>query len=288
MDEKRVQVSLQHSTAFSDVSSYLLRDFQFMSDRSPFLTHSRRTITRTVWLTAAFAAYLSMASAAERLAGGIPLSSLQLNGRAHYISNTQQILLTYDISEASSAFVPTAFTLGPNDSFSAEFVFDAAIEFTPPPADGLAFVAENTGAGPSYLGENGSGLGFFLGAPAPAIAATFDYYQNTITGTPPNVVAIALPQGIDLATAMPAFQLAGTKSDYRYAWVKYDNRSKVFAIFVSDTSAIPATPLVSTRLQTDLSTLFGGTVYFGITAGSGLDYAYQTLEYFNVEVTNRD
>jgi hypothetical protein len=95
----------------------------------------------------------------------VPLNSLQLNGWAALLSNGY-VRLTHNSSQASSAFVPTPFSLGPNDSFAAFFVYQSEQELGQCVADGLAFVAQNTLAGPGYLGSDGAGLGFFTGTVA--------------------------------------------------------------------------------------------------------------------------
>ena len=230
------------------------------------------------------AGLLPACPAAEPPAGGTSLSSLQVNGSASYNAAGNLIDLTFNNGQAASAFIPTPFIFSPGSSFEAEIVFDAAAEFDTPPADGLTFVAQNTPAGPSYLGESGSGLGFFMSSEIKAVAATFDYASNQITGSSPNSVGIALSQGADLASAVPAFQLSGTNTSYRYAWITYTAGTKMMKVYVSETAAKPSAPTVSARISRDLGTAFGGSVYFGVTAGTGSDYCFQTLEYFNVEV----
>jgi hypothetical protein len=130
----------------------------------------------------------------------IPLSSLTLNGTANYATNVIQ--LTNTTVEAGSAFIPTPYTLGANDEFEVMFTYHAFDSNGNPPADGLAFVAQNA-AGPNYLGENGSGLGFFTLTVTPAIAATFDYYPNVYTGTLAGAASIATPNGVDIQTVYP-------------------------------------------------------------------------------------
>ena len=238
-------------------------------------------------LLCAAVASLPACYAAEHMAGGVPLNTLQLNGSARYVSNTGFINLTRNSSQAASAFVPTPYTFGPMDEFEATFVFDAAMELGTPPADGLTFVAQNTTSGASFVGEDGSGLGYFSSSELPAVAATFDYISNQITGTPANTVGIAYTQGYDLAQAVTTFDLAGSRTSLRYVWVAYDNATRNMNVYVSETSTKPATPTVSTVLNKDLSKFLGGSAYFGFTAGTGSDYCYQTLQYFNLRVINR-
>jgi hypothetical protein len=196
------------------------------------------------------------------------------------------VRLTHNSNQASSAFVPTAFALGPKDSFAAFFAYQSQQEVGQCVADGLAFVAQNTPAGPNYLGEDGSGLGFFTGAVSPAVGVTFDYYANEITGTPANAAAIAAPNGVDLQWVTPAPPALSGPGAYRYVWVTYQNTSKTMKVFYSATPTPPATALLETTLPTDLSSLFGGQAYFGVTAGTGSCYSAQYLLSFALDVVN--
>ncbi len=163
--------------------------------------------------------------------GPVPLNSLKLNGWAELLSDGY-IRFTRDSSQASSAFLPAPLSLGPEDSFYAFFVYQAQQVLGQCVADGLTFAAENTPAGPSYLGADGDGLGFFTGTKSPAIAVTFDYYANQITGSPANAVAIAAPLGVDLEwTTPPQPAFTGTGA-FRYVWVNYRNRSKTMEVFL--------------------------------------------------------
>ena len=218
--------------------------------------------------------------------GSIPLSSLQLNGWA-YRSGGGIIRLTRNSGQASSAFVPTPFALGPNDSFAAFFIYNSQQELGQCVADGLAFVAQNTSAGPGYLGMDGSGLGFFSGTNSPAIGVTFDYYANSITGTPPNAAAIATPAGVELVWTSPDPPALAGANALRHVWIFYQNSTKRMQVYYSATPVLPATPLLETTLTTDLSSLFGGQVYFGVTAGTGSCYSRQFLTYLAIDVNHQ-
>jgi hypothetical protein len=121
----------------------------------------------------------------------IPLDTLQLNGTAA-VNTAGHITLTTHLYSAGSAFVPAPYTFGPST--------------TSQPADGLAFIVQNTGAGPAYLGFNGSGLGFF---------------GNGITGSSPGTLAIAAPVGLELAQTIPSLAVFGGSGPAgpRYVWV---------------------------------------------------------------------
>ncbi|HTQ56205.1 MAG TPA: L-type lectin-domain containing protein [Bryobacteraceae bacterium] len=218
--------------------------------------------------------------------GGVPLSSLTFNGWAGLLSDGY-VRLTHNSSQASSAFVPTPFTLGQNDSFAAEFVYRSQQEIGQCIADGLAFVVQNSPAGPNYLGSDGSGLGFFTGTVSPAIGLTFDYYENAITGTPPNAAAIASPDGTDLVWTSPNPPALSGPDAVRYVRVIYHNSSKIMRVYYSATPKPPTTPLLEMVLPTDLSSLLGGQAYFGVTAGTGSCYSAQVLLYLGLNVVNQ-
>ena len=209
----------------------------------------------------------------------IPLDTLVLNGSATLIRN--RIQLTHTYAEAGSAFVATPYTLSPTDSFEVVFLYNALTTFEQTkPADGLAFIAQNTTMGAYYLGLNGSGLGFFTLTSVPAIAATFDYYPNSITGSPALTAAIAVPIGEDLAQVVPeppVFQ-QGHDGGVRAVWVDYDNTTKVFSVYYAASKEKPATPILSTTLAQDLSSQFGGLVYFGFSGGTGDFDSIQSID----------
>jgi hypothetical protein len=216
--------------------------------------------------------------------GSVPLSSLQLNGWAQLMSYGS-INLTNDNGQASSAFIPTPFTLGTNDSFSAFFVYQSQQEFGQCVADGLAFVVQSTAQGPGYLGEDGSGLGFFTGTASPALGVTFDYYANQITGTPPNAAAIATANGADLVWITPNPPALAGAGEYRYVWVTYQRLNRIMRVYYSATPTHPVTPLLQTAFQVDTS-IFERPVYFGITAGTGSCYSHQDLISLWLDVQN--
>jgi hypothetical protein len=225
--------------------------------------------------------FASLCAAADP--GRVPLSSMQLNGDATLLTDGY-IRLTRNFDMASSAFVPTPFALGPNDGFVVAFVYTSQQELDQCIADGLAFVAQNTTAGPGYLGTDGSGLGFFTETDVPAIGVTFDYYANAITGTPANAVAIATPNGHDLKWTTPDPPALSGPDAARYVWVAYQNPTQVMRVYYSSSPTPPSSPLLEMVLPQDLSTVFGGQVYFGITAGTGSCYTQQFLRFMEINV----
>ncbi len=216
----------------------------------------------------------------------IPLNTLTLNGSATLVSGNY-IQLTSVGSEAGSAFIPTPYALGPSSSFEVAFIYNAYTPVGGTPADGLAFVAQNTTMGASFLGLGGSGLGFITQTDIPAIGVTFDFYANAYTGTLPNAAAITLPVGEYLVATYPNPPIIAPRGDsHRYVWVEYNNPMKALIVYYSTTSTKPATPILTKILATDLSSEFGGQVYFGFTGGTGASYVQQSITAMAVDVVN--
>ncbi len=211
----------------------------------------------------------------------VQLTDFQLNTMPNILNSVTgfyagAIQLTYFEDSAGSAFLARPVLLGPTSSFSVEFKYEGAEGVTGSNiGDGFAFVVENTTAGAGYLGEDGSGLGFFTQTVSPALGVTFDYTFNGITGSAPGTIAIATPNGSDLVEAVPTEGLTGAA---RYVWIDYQNSSKVMEVFFSTTDVKPATPTLTTSLPQDLSTLLAGQMYVGFTGGTGSDSCNQLIQ----------
>jgi hypothetical protein len=217
----------------------------------------------------------------------IPLANFQLNGSAQLTGGS--ITLTNEYYQAGSAFIPTPYSFPAGAGFFACFYYEAQTPEPDVPADGLAFVIQNLGPdSPAYLGLSGSGMGFMTLRYYPAIAVTFDYYYNAITGSPAGTVAVATTVGTDLIENAPDLPVLPGPGLFRGVWIQYNNTSRKLTVYYGNTTVQPALPTLSTVLPTDLSTMLGGKVYFGITAGTGALYSIQQLKYFAVEVSNND
>jgi hypothetical protein len=216
----------------------------------------------------------------------VPLNSLQLNGSATLTNGV--VVLTTNLDQAGSAFIPTPYTFGPNYSFVVSFAYQAAPSTTTPPADGLALVIQNTTSGPSYLGEAGSGMGFFTGNADPSVGVTFDYFQNGITGSQPGTAAIATPSGVEVVQTIPSLAVfgGGGTAGIRYVWVAYSNARNKMAVFYSNTSTLPATPILEATLPQDISSLCSGQIYIGLSGGTGSLDSIQSIGYLAVDVVN--
>jgi len=216
----------------------------------------------------------------------VPLNTLQLNGTA-ILESSGHLRLTTNLDAAGSAFIPAPYAFGPSGNFIAYFVYQAEPSSTPTPADGLAFIIQNTGAAGAYLGLQGSGLGFFTQTIAPAIGVTFDYYGNAITGSPAGTLAIASPVGTDLAQTIPSLPVFGGSGSAgtRYVWIVYSNATNLMKVYYSNIGTIPATPTLEMTLPQDLSSLCGGQIYLGLSGGTGAFDSTQIIDHLAVSVT---
>jgi hypothetical protein len=216
----------------------------------------------------------------------VPLDTLQLNGTA-VLASSGHITLTTDLNQAGSAFIPTPYAFGPTGAFGVFFAYRARPSTTSP-ADGLAFVVQNTESGPAFLGFSGSGLGFFTETTVPAIGVTVDYFANAITGSAPGTLAIAAPAGIELAQTVPTPPVFGGQGvgGIRYVWVDYGNAANLMRVYYSSTPARPTTPTLQMTLPQDLSSLCGGQIYLGFSGGTGELDSIQSLERLAVDVVN--
>ncbi len=211
----------------------------------------------------------------------ISLTDFVLNGNAELSGN---IVLTQFTGQVGSAFLPKPIPFGPTDSFTAFFTMESGPGDTIPiVGDGMAFVMENTPAGPAYIGEGGSGLGFFTQTVTPALAVTFDYYSNQITGTPSNSMAISQPVGTNLVVTQPFDPIY---SGERFVWVTYNNNTKVMNVYYNRVYQFPSTPTLTTTLPQDLSSLLGGQIYFGFTGGTGGYAVTQSVNYSSIFVSH--
>ncbi len=237
------------------------------------------------WISLSLILYSAAVMYGATPSSEVPLATLQLNGSAQ-LTSPGSITLTNEYYQAGSAFVRTPYSFPAGASFSACFFYQAQAPEPDVPADGLAFVIQNLGPNsPAYLGLSGSGMGFFTLSYYPAIAVTFNYYPNAITGSPAGTIAVATTIGANLIQNVPVLPVLPGPGLFRGVWIQYNNTSRKLNVYYGNTTVQPTMPTLSTVLPTDLSTMLGGQVYFGITAGTGADYAVQQLKYFAVQVT---
>jgi hypothetical protein len=147
------------------------------------------------------------------------------------------------------------------------------------PADGMAFLLQNKG--PTAGEGTGGSLGY--GGIAPSLAVEFDIYTNA--GDPATDHVAIVTDGntithLQCANASgPAppcsgslpFPLYGAPV---YAWVEYDAGSQHLKVFVSQSNAKPAAPVLDA--QVSMAPL-GSVAYAGFTAATGSHNALQDV-----------
>jgi Legume lectin domain len=143
------------------------------------------------------------------------------------------------------------------------------------PADGMTFTIQSQGL--SALGDNGGAHGFASSVGAaisPSVALDVSVYPQSSQGANEQF-AIAANGSLQspLAKAASPVLLYGQPFS---AWVDYDAKAHTLQVFVGQTTAKPAAPLVSTSV--DLAGAVGPAAYAGFTAGTGgLDADFDVL-----------
>ncbi len=238
---------------------------------------------RAVRLLFCLAVSVGSCISATQYPNAVALSAFRSNGSAQ-IAGASPVTLTNSFYQAGSMFLPTAYKLGPKDSFEAFFTYQAQPSAGGLAADGLALVMQNVGLNAAdYLGLSGSGLGFFTLTPIPAIGVTFDFFVNAITGSPAGTMAISTPVGVNLAQVIPNLPVFPGTGAYRAVWIQYNGAQRTLQVYYAGSNTPPANPILTTVLPTDLSTLLGGEMYLGITGGTGEFDAIQQVTSFAVE-----
>lgn len=218
----------------------------------------------------------------------IALDTLTLNGSA--IISASILQLTNTTSQTGSAFTPAPYTLGPADRFEVFFAYQMTHTERSPIGDGFVFIAQNTPMGPNYLAEAGPGLGFFTQTKTPALGVAFYSTRDPLSLGEPGEVDIVHPNFKTLAGDTPTPSIITSRvgaAALRYVWVDYDNSTKLIAVYYSATSEKPANP-IEYSTGVDLSTAFGGQVYFGFSAGTdATNSSLQSIDYLKISVVNQ-
>ena len=178
---------------------------------------------------------------------------LQINGSGSVVGGLLQ-LTDGGLSQATSVFSQSPVNI---QTFTTTFNF----QLLDPKADGFTFAIQN--AGPTALGSNGSGLGYW-GIPT-SLAIKFDIYNNQGEGTDSTGLYIdgAHP-------TVPAIDLTGTginlrSGDLFNSLITYDgtNLRMTLTDTVTQKSWTNAWPI-------DIpSTVGGSTAYVGFTGSTG-------------------
>jgi Legume lectin domain len=206
-------------------------------------------------------------------------AGLQLNGDAKQEGNLLRLTPALP-SEAGSAFGTTP--IDPLQSWQTQFQISMHDHTCCDvrPADGIGFVLQGAGLG------GGSGLGGSLGygGVKPSVVVEFDIFEENSGDPPSDHVAImsegdtvkhlacaneGVPSG-GCGTALP-FGIFGAPV---HAWVDYDVGTQHLKVFLAQTAAKPAAPLLDHQIS--LAPL-GAAPYAGFTAATGAHNAVQDV-----------
>ncbi|MCR9295598.1 MAG: PQQ-dependent sugar dehydrogenase [bacterium] len=188
-------------------------------------------------------------------------SNLILNGNASVVANELR-LTANEASLAGSSFFSQPLTVGVNTSFQTEFQFRIGGGVNG--ADGMVFMLQNSTAGASALGGSGGNLGY--AGIGQSLAVEFDTYQNPWDANNNHISVLANGNlAAPLQTRSAPFDL--NSGDVAYAWVDYNASSDLLAVYISDTDAKPAQPLLTA--SADLAALTQGQAFVGFSAGTG-------------------
>ncbi len=223
------------------------------------------------------------------------LAGLQLNGSA--VLNGDALRLTPATGGLEgSVFMKAPVAQTGDGSFSTQFAFGMS---NAGPygmgADGIVFVLQSSagtatalGGGGGDIGYGGTGPGGSGGIPN-SLGVEFDTYNDANLAPwdqDPNNNHV----GIDLdgsvtssATATPTCTMSPGYSQVSYAWIDYSGLSHLLSVYLSDTDARPAAPLLSRSI--DLADHIGsGDIYAGFTASTGGAWQDQDLLSWSLSV----
>jgi hypothetical protein len=180
-----------------------------------------------------------------------------------------------DNGAPGSAFISSQVNL--RESFSTSFRFSLYDAGFFGPADGVAFVVQNTASGAAAIGEGGGGIGY--GGLDHSVAVEFDDWTNL---SDPAGDHIAITENGDtsnhIAFANPAFPLIDQPVT---AWIDWAPESHTLTVFADTGDSKPDTPLLKERI--DLTTLVGTSGWVGITSAYGLGTEVADLQYWKFD-----
>jgi len=154
--------------------------------------------------------------------------------------------------------------VNPAASFSS--TFDVSIHDTNfVPADGVVFALQSTTGGIAAVGGGGGDIG--IGGVTPSVAVEFDTYTNPWD---PNANHIAVDVngdvGAPVAVADSPLALFGTPFTARVA---YDAPTTTLTVFIGPQGSVPATPLITTKVDIAATLGTASPAYAGFTGSTG-------------------
>lgn len=208
------------------------------------------------------------------------IAGLRLNGTALQVNS----LLRLTPSEPNR--IGTVFSTTPIDtqqSFQTSFTIALHDGTEPKPADGMAFVVQNSPLGAGAISPSiGGSLGY--NGISPSVAVEFDPYYNFEAADPPRPhisinpgttgshVACAVegtPEGP--CTATLPFPLYGAPL---HVWLDYEPTTQNLRVFVDPTTTKPAAPLLEKAVPIGA---LGNSAFLGFTASTGGASAVQEV-----------
>jgi hypothetical protein len=197
------------------------------------------------------------------------LAGLTLNGNAAQSGSALSLAANTPLQHGS---VWAQTSIDTSKSFESRFRAEAH-DGSLPPADGMTFTLQSQGL--SALGDTGGAHGYAgPGAIAPSVAVDVSLFPQILNGLTEQFSIVQ--NGSLVAPLSKAASPALLCGQPFWAWVDYDAKRHSLQVFVSQTAAQPAAPLVSATV--DLAATVGATAYAGFTAGTGgLDANFDLL-----------
>jgi hypothetical protein len=183
-------------------------------------------------------------------------------------------------SEAASWFANTVYSVA---SFTASFDYQATATVPPNggPADGMAFILQDSSAGIHALGHDGSALGYGAGQGTPAIspsaAVEFNVFSLNTAGTAFATDGAIGNGGSGTYTPTGTFE----NGDEVQAVISYNG-----TVLTEKLTDLVTGKIFSTSYTVDLASVLGsGTAYVGFSAATGGLASTQTVSNFNFDPT---
>lgn len=188
-------------------------------------------------------------------------NQLSLNGNAAGVGNRLRLTNATNF-EVGSAFFQSPIAIDGSTSFETEFQFQITGGQASLGADGLAFVVQGDSAG--ALGAGANGLGY--GGLGNSLAVEFDTYQNAYDPSA-NHVSILTNGDVEtpLQTNAPGLDL--NSGSVVNAWVDYNGSTNLMAVYISNSTTKPETPVL--LQQVDMAAIVGTQGYVGFTGSTG-------------------
>ncbi len=185
---------------------------------------------------------------------------IDLNGGASLTGGKLQLTNTAAV-QTGSAFFTEAIDVTSTSSFQTNFTFEINGGAGIGGADGLAFVLQNTPAGPGALGQGAYGLGY--GGLVNSVAIELDTWLNAWDKYN-DEIAITINGNIRVPVASSRSPIDLNGGGVYHAWVDYNGNSDVLAVYISATNEKPT--LATVKATVNLQQILGNQMYVGFSA----------------------